>query len=222
MSLRTPPRPAASRARRALLAATVATIFSSAATAQDANPSTSDLRVNGFGTLGLVDVLPHDDWGFRRDVTQSARHDDHLRADVDSRLGLQAAWRLDPRFELVGQVVLKPRAREAADDESLAWAFAAWRPAPEWEIRVGRTSPDLFMLADVRNVGFAYPWMRPSVEFYGWMPPSTLDGADASRQWQWGDSRLRRRCSPAAPASRSRARRTVATRTATSSWWAAR
>lgn len=191
MSLRTPPRPAASRVRRALLAATVATVFSSAATAQDASPSTSDLRMNGFGTLGLVDVLPHDDWGFRRDATQSARHDDHLRADVDSRLGLQAAWRLDPRFELVGQVVLKPRAREAADDESLAWAFAAWRPAPAWEIRVGRTSPDLFMLADVRNVGFAYPWMRPSVEFYGWMPPSTLDGADASRQWQWGDSRLR-------------------------------
>jgi len=30
-------------------------------------------------------------------------------------------------------------------------AFAAWRPTPEWEIRAGRTSPDLFLLADVRN-----------------------------------------------------------------------
>ena len=86
--------------------------------------------------------------------------------------------------------MLKPRAHEAADDESLAEAFVAWRPTPEWQIRVGRTSPDLFLLADVRNVGFAYPWMRPSVDFYGWMPASALDGADVSRQWQLGDVRV--------------------------------
>ena len=178
-------------ARHALLAVTLLAAFACAASAQETGPATADLRVNGFGTLGVVDVLPHDDLGFRRDVNQSSRHDQHLRADVDSRLGLQAAWRLDPQFELVGQLVLKPRAREAADDESLTEAFAAWRPSPEWEIRVGRTSPDLFLLADVRNVGFAYPWMRPSVDFYGWMPASTLDGADVSRQWQLDDVRLR-------------------------------
>ena len=198
MTSRSTPRPASGPrhrprrpARRALLAATLLAALAATASAQEGNPGTADLRVNGFGTLGVVDVLPHGDWGFRRDLDQSARHDRHLRADVDSRLGLQAAWRLDPQFELVGQVVLKPRAREAADDESLTEAFAAWRPAPEWEIRVGRTSPDLFLLADVRNVGFAYPWMRPSVDFYGWMPASTLDGADVGRQWQLGDARLR-------------------------------
>ena len=164
--------------------------ITSSAAAQDA-PAATDLRLNGFGTLGVVDVLPHDDWGFRRDTNQAAHHDDHLRADVDSRVGLQAALRFDPQWEVVGQVVLKPRAHEEADDESLAWAFAAWRPTPQWEIRVGRTSPDLFLLADVRNVGFAYPWMRPSVDFYGWVPASALDGADVSRQWQLGDARLR-------------------------------
>ncbi len=195
MTLRTTPRPQAGprrrprHAARAILAATLATAF--AASAQDGGASMTDLRVNGFGTVGVVDVLPHDAWGFRRDTNQSSRHDEHLRADVDSRLGLQAAWRIDPQFELVGQLVLKPRAKEAADDESLSEAFAAWRPAPEWEIRVGRTSPDLFLLADVRNVGFAYPWMRPSVDFYGWMPASALDGVDVSRQWSLGDLHVR-------------------------------
>jgi hypothetical protein len=162
-----------------------------AASAQDGAATASDWRLNGFGTLGVVDVLPHDSWGFRREIDQTAHHDEHLRADVDSRVGLQASWRPDPRLEFVGQLVLKPRAHEAAGDESLAWGFAAWRPTPQWEIRVGRTSPDLFLLADVRNVGFAYPWMRPSVDFYGWMPASSLDGADVSRQWQLGDARLR-------------------------------
>jgi hypothetical protein len=179
--------------RAAWRAAACAALISMAASAaaQEAPTAATDLRLNGFGTLGLVDVLPHDSWGFRREIDQTAHHDERLRADVDSRLGLQASWRLDPQLEFVGQLVLKPRAHEAADDESLAWAFAAWRPAPAWELRVGRTSPDLFLLADVRNVGFAYPWMRPSVDFYGWMPASTLDGADVSRQWQLGDARLR-------------------------------
>jgi len=176
---------------RTLVAAALSAGLASIASAQDAPANSADLRVNGFGTLGVVDVLPHDALGFRRDVNQSSRHDEHLRADVDSRLGLQAAWRIDPQFELVGQVVLKPRAKEAASDETLTEAFAAWRPSPEWEIRVGRTSPDLFLLADVRNVGFAYPWMRPSVDFYGWMPASALDGLDVSRQWNLGDARLR-------------------------------
>ena len=175
--------------RRAVGLAALCASF--AAAAQDAPADGADLRVNGFGTLGLVDALRSEDWGFRRDATQSAHHDDGVRADVDSRLGLQAAWRLDAQWEFVGQVVLKPRANEAATADSLAWAFAAWRPTPEWTIRVGRTSPDLFLLSDVRNVGFAYPWMRPSVDFYGWMPASSLDGIDVARQWQLGDGRLR-------------------------------
>jgi len=182
--------PAQRCAWRAALCAGLVSLAGTAS-AQDVPAAASDLRFNGFGTLGVVDVLPHDSWGFRREVDQTAHHDEHLRADVDSRLGLQASWRPDPRLEFVGQLVLKPRAHEAADDESVAWAFAAWRPAPEWEVRIGRTSPDLFLLADVRNVGFAYPWMRPSVDFYGWMPASTLDGADVSHQWQLGDGRVR-------------------------------
>jgi hypothetical protein len=185
------PLPAWNAALRALLLALLCTASVTNAAAQDATGTGPDLRMNGFGTLGLVEATPHDDWGFRRDVSQPSRHDGGLRADVDSRLGLQAAWRLDPQWEFVGQLVLKPRADEAADDESLAWAFAAWRPTPEWTLRVGRTSPDLFLLSDVRNVGFVYPWMRPNVEFYGWVPVSALDGIDVARQWQLGEGYLR-------------------------------
>jgi hypothetical protein len=53
-------------------------------------------------------------------------------------------------------------------------------------LRAGRISPDLFLLADHRNVGFAYPWIRPSPEFYGWLPVHSITGADVSRNW--GDS----------------------------------
>lgn len=149
------------------------------------------LRVSGFGTLGLISASPRSDWGFHRETTQPAHHDTQVRADVDSRLGLQANWSPSAQWEVVGQLVLKPRSEESRWDDALAWGFVAYRPTPEWTVRLGRTSPDLFLLADVRNVGFAYPWARPSVEFYGWMPVSVLDGVDVTRQWSAFDAQWR-------------------------------
>lgn len=152
----------------------------------------SSLRFNGFGTVGFVSDHPSTDWGFRREVTAPEHHDSDVRADVDSRLGLQANWTPAPAWEFVGQLVLKPRASTARTEESLTEAFAAWHPTPQWTIRAGRTSPDLFLLADYRNVGFAYPWVRPSVEFYGWMPLTLVDGLDVTRSWTAaGDLRWR-------------------------------
>ena len=163
----------------------------SADAASAAAAPTSNWRFNGFGTLAAVDAFPRDGWGFRRELTQPEHHDTGNTFATDSRLGFQADWRPDAQWELVGQLVLKPRGEQASKEESVAWAFVAWHPSPDWTIRAGRTSPDLFLLADVRNVGFAYPWMRPSVEFYGWVPLSTVDGLDATREWQLGDSRWR-------------------------------
>jgi len=148
------------------------------------------LRLSGFGTLGVTQASGSQGEGFRREIVQPALQGD-TRADVDSRLGLQANWQVDPQWEFVGQVLLKRRAGAAPLEESIAWGFAAYSFSPEWTLRIGRTSPDLFLLADYRNVGFAYPWMRPSVEFYGWMPVSAMDGADLSRNWAEGDTNWR-------------------------------
>ncbi len=85
------------------------------------------------------------------------------------------------------------RSCENAGNKSLAWAFAAWRPAPDGRPASAASVPAC-LLTDVRNVGFAHPWMRPGVDFHGWMPASTLDRADVSRQWRLGAPS----CSPGA------------------------
>jgi hypothetical protein len=168
-----------------MLAAAALCAAGSAAWADSA--SGTGLRLNGFGTLGVAQTFPGTDWAYQRELSQpSPGNPRGLRADLDSRLGLQANWAMSRQWEAVAQVVLKPMAHEADTQESLAWAFVAFHPTPEWTLRAGRTSPDLFLLADYRNVGFAYPWMRPSVEFYGWMPVFALDGADVARQWTTG------------------------------------
>jgi len=153
--------------------------------------SSDGLRVSGYGTLGVSSVHGADPWRFRREIIQPAAMGQSAATDIDTRLGLQANWTLSQQWELVGQVLLKRRAAAASASESIAWGFASYTPTPQWTLRIGRTSPDLFLLADYRNVGFAYPWARPSVEFYGWMPISSVDGVDVTRAWEQGDAHWR-------------------------------
>lgn len=150
-------------------------------------PAGRGFTVNGFGTLGLAHTEVGQPWQFIRDKTQLSQ-DGSLKTLLDTRVGLQVNWQLSPTLETVAQTVWKRMDRASASDDYLDWAFLAWRPTPEWTVRVGRTSPDAFLLSDHRNVGFAYPWVRPSVAFYGWWPIFNQDGIDVRRQWQHGNS----------------------------------
>lgn len=152
----------------------------------DAQAPTQNLadkwRLSGFATLGWMHARSDEPWTFARDLTQrGAKGNDSLL--TDSRLGLQLHGSLSSDVEAVTQVVLKERPLHAPADEYVEWAFLGLRPAQNTTVRLGRTSPDMFLLADVRNVGIAYPWVRPSVEYYGWMPFSSMDGADATLRW---------------------------------------
>ncbi len=141
------------------------------------------LRLSGFGTFGLAHNQSARGWRFSREPIQ-ADYTSATTWTVDSRLGVQANWALMPKLEAVGQLVLRRRPSGDFNRESVEWAFLAWRPTPEWAVRVGRFSPDIFLHADVRNVGFALPWVRPNVDFYGWMPFNSADGADLARDWR--------------------------------------
>lgn len=165
----------------------LASTFSNAV--QSAELAGSSLRISGFGTLGLTNTDAPDGWGFRRHIEQPA-NEGSLRADIDSRIGVQLNYSITPQFELVSQLVAKRRSSYAPSSDIIEWAFAAYRPVPDLTIRVGRLNIDSFLLADYRNVGFAYRYARPPVEFYGSLP-TTLDGVDINKDLQFDDSRWR-------------------------------
>jgi hypothetical protein len=147
----------------------------------------AQLRFSGYGTIAGVHGDSSEPWGFRRDLTQPTVSPRGVHLQADSRLGLQANWRPHAQWEAVVQAVLRQRGSESPAQESIEWAFLSHRPQPDLAVRIGRVSPDMFLFADHRNVGFAYPWVRPSVEFYGWMPVYSIDGIDAAQSWQSGD-----------------------------------
>ncbi len=147
-----------------------------AALAQD---EPSQWRWSGYYTLGHTQVSSSTVSGFARDQTQ------RIPGPwlVDTRLGLQVDGRITPSLGLTAQAVLRKRVADNQAIDAVEWAFVHWAPAPDWQLRLGRTSPDLFLFADVRSVGVAYPWVRPNQELYAWVPVQSVDGLDLSRSW---------------------------------------
>ena len=179
-------------APRALL---LAALLLSAATARADEPAAagSGLRFNGYGTLGVVHTdISQPGWHFARDAAQKPDFGS-LQTGTDTRLGLQVNWTLSSQFEAVAQAVLRQQDPDASAARAIDWAFLAWRPDADWTLRLGRTGPDIFLLSDRRGVGYTYPWARPSVEFYGWMPLPAIDGVDLQRAWRLGDADWRAR-----------------------------
>lgn len=151
----------------------------------------SNWRLSGFGSLGLTERHSGPAWGLIRSSGQDGT-DAAVSANVDSRLGLQLDWRGGSRWDGVLQGVLLNRPKGTPWPESLAWANLGYRPAPDTQLRFGRTSPDIFLYANSRNVGYALPWARPPVDFYGFIPLASIDGLSLSQQWttEAGTTRL--------------------------------
>ncbi len=146
-----------------------------------------DLKLSGFGTLGLAAQSVPDGWGFNRNIAQPGRSEKQTLA-ADSRAGLQLDWRPQGSIEGTVQFVLFDRPPGASASERVEWAYLGWRPTPNSRLRLGRTSPDSFLFTNSRHVGYALPWVRPPVDMYGFLPIASLDGVEGSRQWTSGDA----------------------------------
>ncbi len=161
-------------------------LFAGTCPAQSSEPDSGSLRISGFGTLGVVHAKAPAGWGFLRSTEQPSSTRD-TRLDIDSRLGIQLNYTASPQIELVGQMLATRRAPDSPVSDAVEWAFAAYRPTADLTFRLGRLNLDQFVMSDYRNVGFAYLYARPPVEYYGTIP-SNLDGADVTRTWHLGDA----------------------------------
>ena len=140
------------------------------------------LTLSGFGTLGYeADDRP--DVAQLRDISQQARSGYSTGPSwrLDSRIGAQIQFRPDPHVELVAQALAYDHFKPNLNS-SIQLAYLALHPRSGWDIRLGRVGYDAFLMADYRNVGYAYTYVRPPLEFYGWIPIFSVDGADIRYQ----------------------------------------
>lgn len=149
------------------------------------SPVFAELKLSGYGTIGYVadDVSGT---AFVRELVQKPEVKDPATFSsdtrpflTDSRIGLQAVYLPNDQFELVTQLVFRDQ-QENTLDESLEWLNLGYLPNENAKLRLGRLGWDGFLMSDHRHLGYAYPWVRPPVEFYGALPMYSLDGADIS------------------------------------------
>lgn len=167
----------------ARLGAALLALVGAVAAAQSPIPeSAGGLRLSGFGTVGLVHAEAPAGWGYRRDTDQPP-NDGGTRADIDSRIGVRAQYVVSMQVDLVAQAVGRRRAHGGDAMDAIEWAYAAWRPRPDVALRVGRISQPLYLLSEYRDVGFAYPTVRPPADFYG-SATGPIDGVDLTTGWR--------------------------------------
>lgn len=142
------------------------------------NENTGSLTVRGFGTLGAT-RSSSGEAGFVRDLSQPQGSAKRWSAKNDSNIGLQLNWAASTDLELVGQAVSRYH-YDGSYDPEVSLAFAKWNPDARTSVRIGRVSADFLMLSDSRLVGYSYLPVRPSVDYFGQLFLSRLDGADLS------------------------------------------
>lgn len=142
-----------------------------------ASEEDNGFSMRGFGTLGLA-RSSSDNAEFIRDLSQThGIRGGEWSGRIDSILGLQANWLATPEWEFVGQVVSRLHYDKSHNPE-LMLAFAKWEPNAQTTLRAGRLGADFMMRADSRLVGYSFLPVRPSVDFFGPLFFSHLDGAD--------------------------------------------
>lgn len=144
--------------------------------------------VRGFGTLGMT---YNETRGaeFIRDINQLDGPANSWSHDVDTRLGVQLGWRFNSKLDAVVQGVSRYN-HEGRYDPQLTWAFLRYAPDAGKQFRLGRVALDMYMLADSRDVGYSYLWVRPPVDYYGVRHITHIDGGDMTLKYPLGQGLL--------------------------------
>ena len=159
-----------------------AMLAASAAQADEAEGPSSTF--GGFGSLGLA----HSDY-HQADFNSSTLKGDGTgytsswSPNLDSRLGAQLDVKFNQRWSGVLQVITEQRYNNSYRP-SVEWANIKYQATPDLALRAGRIALPIFLAADYRKIGYAYPWVRTPVEVYGGIPVSNSDGVDAAYRWQ--------------------------------------
>lgn len=170
-------------------AGTLATLLLAASAARAAAPDADGVAWT-FGGFGTVAVSHSDNRqaDFSSSVLKAsgAGYSDAWSPNVDSRLGAQLGVTVNKQWSGVVQVIAEQRL-DRSYRPIVEWANVKYQATPDLALRIGRIGLPIFLAADYRKIGYAYPWARTPVEVYGAIPISNSDGFDVSYRWRAGE-----------------------------------
>ncbi len=156
----------------------------------DSNTASSDFRISGFGTLGVVHSNS-DQADFSSSVLQpnGAGKSKSTSFGVDTKAGVQATTRIGKDMTATVQVVADHRADNTYSPR-FEWANLKYQIAQETYVRAGRVVAPVFMVSDYRNVGYAQTAVRMPIDVYFVNPITHIDGFEFGTRFDVGGGHL--------------------------------
>ncbi len=138
------------------------------------------LEVSGFATWALTKSDNATPWYVNREITDDTCY------NCDSIWGVQLDYQALDSVRLSGQVVKRPE--DSWNKPEVEWAYAAYSPTDNLDIRIGKLRLPLFLMSDYYYVGNAFPWIRPVPEVYNRQLGITAsEGIDFIYNWYISD-----------------------------------
>ncbi|NRR29300.1 porin [Oxalobacteraceae bacterium] len=109
--------------------------------------------------------------------------------DQESLLGVQIKKEFSPTLSATAQLVARANNPNRGSRPTLDWAYLTWQPSADsqWTVQAGQFRIPLYYYSDYLYIGYAYPWVRPMPDVYGW-PIYAYQGANVSYRTQLGQS----------------------------------
>jgi len=142
-----------------------------------------DWRLSGFASLGAGRIYADDQ--------RALDYENEWSFNSDSVLGLQLDKELSEQWGFTGQLVANGF-NYTGDDiytPELEWLLLRFEPTGDMQFRFGRIRNPLYYYSATLEVGFTYPWVRPSANTYPSFadPLKHLDGIDFIYSTSHGD-----------------------------------
>lgn len=118
---------------------------------------------------------------FIADYGHGALYGPHWQVKQESKVGLQGTYTFTPSLSATAQVVGR------GNDEievGLEWLYLSYDLSPSWTLQVGRKRLPIYYYSDFQDVGYAYTWVRPPTDLYGW-EISNYNGVNLTYRGEW-------------------------------------
>lgn len=118
---------------------------------------------------------------FIADYGHGALYAPNWSVKQESKVGVQGTYTFTPALSATAQVVGRGVDGVKAD---LEWAYLTYELSPSWTLQVGRKRLPIYYYSDFQDVGYAYTWVRPPADIYGWEVVN-YNGVNATYRTEW-------------------------------------
>jgi hypothetical protein len=135
--------------------------------------SLAAVDISGYLTFGTTYGSNDDEISYYNDLANT----EHW--NFDSRLnhvGVQFYSALTDKINVT--VALTAEGGQSGYEVKPEWAYGTYQFNQDWGLRMGRYKGPFYMVSDYRDVGYAYPWVRPPEEVYSTNPIKSINGLD--------------------------------------------